>query len=137
MEECMETIELDRNYSGKRPPRHYLEAEGEKSFFSIKQNRPLVFILKNVNKSFARESKEYLNRFNYTTQIIGESTLIGIRSDFHSLGFNLRKMVDFVTSINYKKELIEEEILAILHGCKEENPLKKKDEVEIISCFFE
>lgn len=134
----MEAIEPDRNYSEKRQPQHYLEGEGEKSFLSIKKNRPLVFVLKNTDKSFAKKAKEYLDHSNYTTKIIGKSNLIGIRLDFHSLGFSLDRMVSFVASLNYKKELIEEEILTTLHGDNENScRLSRNDEVEIISCFFE
>ena len=133
----METIEPDKNYSEKKSSQHYLEGEGEKSFLSIKQNRPLVFVLKNTNKSFAKRSKEYLEHSNYTTKIIGKSHLIGIRLDFHSLGFTLDTIIAFMASPNHKKELIEEEVLAMLQGDKGDSFLNRKDEVEILSCFFE
>ncbi|MCY4524747.1 MAG: hypothetical protein OXB84_08415 [Halobacteriovoraceae bacterium] len=110
----------------------------EESFLLIlKRDRPLVFFLKNAKKTSMYDITTLLSHINYTSRKFKQNALIGIRSDLYSLGFSMERLTLFLESIDHRKELITEEVMNILNGKKEDDFLSRKNELEIISCFFE
>ena len=133
----MDCVSLEKKYLSEDQQSYYLELNGDNSFSIVHKQRPFVFNIKGLKTISIEQAEERLSKINYISKSLGPSNLIGIRNDLYCLGFSMERLISFFSSVQYKKDLIHEEIFSVLQQDQDKQYLNRKEEIELLSCFFE
>ena len=93
-------------------------------------DRPLAFI-------YEGDFSKIKSIRNYSFHTKTKSTTLGIRNDLKVFGFSFDVFLKFLTVDKFNPDLINEEIKSILNSEREDAPLSREAEIDILADFFE